>query len=63
MLTSQTVQGSFHHTWQRAEWSCCAKNHTAQQMNLPTEQKQIHRLRKQTYGYQKRKEGSDKLGG
>ena len=45
MLTSQTVQGSFHHTWQRAEWSCCAKNHTAQQMNLPTEQKQIHRLR------------------
>ena len=63
MLTSQTVQGSFHHTWQRAEWSCCAKNHTAPQMNLSTEQKQIHRLRKQTYGYQKRKEGSDKLGG
>lgn len=33
MLTSQTVPGSFHHTWQRAEWSCCAKNHPAQQMN------------------------------
>ena len=31
------------------------------QMNLFTKQKQTHRQRKQTYGYQKRKEGRDKL--
>ena len=33
------------------------------QMNLFTKQKQTHRHRKQTYGYQKGKEGTDKLGG
>ena len=33
------------------------------QMNLFTKQKQTHRLRKQTYGYQKGKGGKDKLGG
>ena len=33
-------------------------------MNLFTKQKQIHRLRKQTYGYQRGKSwGRDKLGG
>ena len=33
-------------------------------MNLFTKQKQIHGLRKQTYGYQRGKEGGrDKLGG
>ena len=31
-------------------------------MNLFTKQKQTHRLRKQTYGYQRGKRG-DKLGG
>ena len=34
------------------------------QMNLFTKQKQTHRLRKQTYGYQRGKLGGrDKLGG
>ena len=32
------------------------------QMNLFTKQKQTHRHRKQTYGYQKGKVGRDKLG-
>ena len=32
------------------------------QMNLFTKQKQIHRHRKQTDGYQRRKGGKDKLG-
>ena len=31
-------------------------------MNLVTKQKQIHRLRKQIYGYQRGKWGKDKLG-
>ena len=31
-------------------------------MNLFTKQEQTHRHRKQTYGYQSRKEGKDKLG-
>ena len=31
-------------------------------MNLPTKQKQSHRCRKQSYGYQGGKEGRDKLG-
>ena len=30
-------------------------------MNLYTKEKQTHRHRKQTYGYQRRKEGRDKL--
>ena len=32
------------------------------QMNLFTKQKQTHRFRKQTSGYQRGKEGRDKLG-
>ena len=32
------------------------------QMNLFTKQKQIHRYRKQTYGYQRRKGMRNKLG-
>ena len=32
------------------------------QMNLFIEQKQTHRLRKQTYGYQRGREGRDTLG-
>ena len=32
------------------------------QMNLITKQKQIHKLRKQTYSYQSGKRGRDKLG-
>ena len=32
------------------------------QRNLFTKQKQTHRHRKQTYGYQRGKEGRDKLG-
>ena len=32
-------------------------------MNLFTKQKQTHRHRKQAYGYQRGKEGRDKLGG
>ena len=31
-------------------------------MNLTTEQKQTHRHRKQTYGYQRGRAGRDKLG-
>ena len=31
-------------------------------MNLFTKQKQIHRHRKETYGYQRGKGGGDKLG-
>ena len=31
-------------------------------MTLFTKQKQTHRHRKQTYGYQRRKAGKDKLG-
>ena len=33
------------------------------QMNLFTKQKPTHRLRKQTYGYQRGRRGRDKLGG
>ena len=32
------------------------------QMNLFTDQKQTHRLRKQIYGYQRGREGSDTFG-
>ena len=32
------------------------------QMNLFTKQKQTHRHRKQTFGYQRGNEGGDKLG-
>ena len=32
------------------------------QMNLFTKQKEIHKLRQWTYGYQRRTEGRDRLG-
>ena len=40
----------------------CVESKIMIQMDLFTKQKQTHRYRKQTYGYQRGKGGSDKFG-